>query len=386
MESKKAFSTQLTALAALVLILVPQVSFAFGKRSPYQLSREACLKGAHSQLDVQASHILLSALGVSHPKLSDTIDSLAPGPARGVFNAKLHQSMETIGCAFDDIAQFDTVEQVMDAIEIHSYKISPSDTPKFLRPGFVAIMAGIDSDNTIVIETTTDGFVFHVCEADPNTFGSKPPAPTPNCQKLLNGSFFIPIDEMLEQTSGLKAAILTVLKAIGSMSIIVTSNLGLTIASPAAQVVSTVIAPDPIASYERDHMVDVATQDMLSMGQRRAGDNPRGEDGMVVTRLLPYSYADLKSAMIDILKSEFKDEYDQLQSYSHDPNDPNILGTPALKMERDFRDRMLKQIQDAATPAPAPSPTSSPTSSGSMVPTESSSDAQPVGVTHAVMP
>ncbi|WP_218274432.1 hypothetical protein, partial [Pseudomonas sp. FW305-3-2-15-C-R2A1] len=82
---------------------------------------------------------------------------------------------------------------------------------------------------TIFIETTTSGFVFHACEHDTNTPGNDAPAPTEACPTLFNRSLYVPVDEFLENSSGLQHKVLMVLKSLAATSVIITSNLGLSI-------------------------------------------------------------------------------------------------------------------------------------------------------------
>ena len=338
------------------LVVGCAVFTSFGMSSPafaesfagLKLSKEHCLAGDEKARTKMAQGIFEDLTLECVPEQSSELSVFFKNNSKKnhEFMVKLGVEMKKRGCAFSKKMDFSTVSETLASISEKTFQLAdPSEIPSWMQPGFTAVLAGYDSDSTLVIETSQDGFIFHRCERDDTNPTSVAPPPSLECPLLFNSAVFIPVDRLLLRAGGVKYAVLSVLKAVASVSVVVTSNLGLAAISPIAQTAVNLVNPTPIADLRRDQQVKQAIQDLLEMGNVKNLDHQDGSPagisgpgGAVVTRLFPFKYDDMKQAMIDVNQGIEKSMYRQLKMIEKDPENPNMELLPALAMERKFRD------------------------------------------------
>ena len=307
-----------------------------------------CLTGDHATQLVQAQLILDDVTKVEklargpHLPPETNLTDIYDSEQLPDFYIQLSLAVTKRGCAISTRARLDTIGEVLDALTEHTFQIPINPAvPQWLVPGFKAVLAGYDSNNTIFIETTLDGFKFHACEKEDGKPDSFAAPPSEDCPALLNDSIMIPVDQMLKKSSGVKHALLSTLNVLIGLSVIVTSSLGLQFISPAAIVAMTLLNPTPQADIQRDFRVAQANRDLLNMGSKSA----RLDDNQIVTRLLPYKYVDLRQAQVDLFGEVFKSEYKQLNRMHKHIRHPNIQSLQSLKMELDFHTRVQEMYE-----------------------------------------
>ncbi len=360
-----------TQILLLALLFATSNAQGMGAKSPVRVDAKApCLEGTDAEKQNAAQQIFLSLVAETVPAKGGKMAALPTDEkmmaafskdVEGHFFHKLALEMQKHGCAFSDSAKFSSVGETIDSIAKDSYKISPNaGVPQWLKPGFKAVLGAYDNNNTIFIETTASGFIFHACEHDSNTPGNDAPAPTESCPTLFNKSLYVPVEELLQRTSGLKYKVLLVLKALAGTSVILTSNLGLGVVSPVAAAVVNLTNPDPLAVMKRDQTIGDATIAFLQLGAHSSAL----DDKLIVSRMLPAKYDDLKEALTDVVGQIFQSEYKKLGEINKHPENPNLSLMPAEQIETEFHERVQKEYEAAKSadgkPAPSESAPSTP--------------------------
>ena len=311
-------------------------------------SATPCFSGDRLAKAIAAENLLQKITGITFNKVRADFDmsSIYKGSKLTEFYVELAQAVKARNCVFDKgNVKVDSYVHVIQALAYHSYKIEPTETiPEWLKPGkFIAVLAGSDSDNEIVITLNKYGFVFHKCEADPNTYGSKPPPPTSHCPPLMNSVAFVPVDQFLKNTTGFDHFLMTTLKAFGSIGLIVTSNLSYALASPVAQTALAVANPTPLSDYEMEYEVDKVVQQTVEMGNLRDQKrkmNHKGYDNntFLVTRWFPnMTYAELKSGLRANIENILTEDFSKLDALKHDPTNMYEIDSAMMIQEREFR-------------------------------------------------
>ena len=321
-------------------------------------SATPCFSGSRLEKAIVAENLLQKMTGITFNTVRADFDmsSVYKGSKLTEFYVKLAQAVKAHDCVFDkgDI-KVDSYVHVIQALAYHTYKIDPAETiPEWLKPGkFIAVLAGSDNDNEIVITLNNYGFVFHRCEADPNTYGSRPPPPTSHCPPLMNSVAFVPVDQFLKNTTGFDHFLMTTLKAFGSIGLIVTSNLSYALASPIAQTTLAIVSPTPLSDYEMEYEVDKVVQQTVEMGNLREQKRKMNSDGhdkniFLVTRWFPnMTYEELKAGLRANIEKILTEDFDKMDALKHDPTNMHEIDSAMMIQERQFRYEVEQQLLKA---------------------------------------
>lgn len=321
-----------------------------------ELSHRDCLMGDKKDRLVLSARILSQLVKDPATLTPDAeLTSLNLVDSTTSIYSQLGKKADDLGCEFTPRARFKTVKDAIYALGNHAMQIKQTkeNAPSWLKPGFKAVIAGDDdSKSRIFLTTTPDGFKFYKCEEDPIS-GTVPHVGT-GCDPLMDGTFVVPVEELLNKARGPRHAVLLVLKTVGQFSVAFTSVLGLNLASPVAQTISTMIDPNPLNLVQRDHKISVAIQDLFMLGENNQADLTK--DDFILTRRLPFKYADLKQAIQDILQDIDQKEYRELEKYAASVHNPSVKKTTAYKQELEFHNQIVQDYKDGLKAAPQADP------------------------------
>jgi len=314
--------------------------FVLGNPHP---STTLCFSGNKLARAVAAENLVqqISGISFSQQRADFPMSSKFQGQNLAAFYVALAQAIRARGCMFDrgDV-NVETYVNVLRSLVFHAHKIEQNkDIPDWLKPRkFEAVLWAADSENKIVIGTTPDGFTFHACEADPNTYRSKPPPPTTDCPPMMASVLVVPVDEFLKSTTGVEHYFMATLKAFSSIGLIITSNLGLAVASPIAQTATTLVNPMPLSQYQMNYSIDETVTEEIKMGnlhQRDVQGDPQASDqSFVVTRFFPYiNYADLKQGLENDIENVLRPDFKKLGVLDRNPYDMSQVDSSMENLE-----------------------------------------------------
>ena len=322
------------------------------------LTSQHCLEGSQSERWVQARAIVAALRGAEEWSSVDTIQKTAKVDLNKVI-PELGKYGDARECEFANNAKFDNDYELVRAVATQFYKKKKEKAlPTWLNPGFKAVLSGFDSDNALFIEMTEKGFVFHDCESS----DSNVVAPTPNeaCPKMFNSSIYVPAEQMFANSVGAKHVVLMSLKIVAEVGVVALSvfdsALGNTssnlinqisaLAGGGATLVNETFGPQPVTDATQLYQGERAISDMIKFGQISKG-------GTIVTRILPFTWAELKGSVNQMVEDIFKQDYHQMNQIDRHPKNPKDNGQnyPGLDMEQDFHTRINQE--SLATPTPA---------------------------------
>ena len=339
----------------------------------YASKAENCFSGNDEARTLLATRSLEGIIDTS-PLPADTTNlktlPLKKADATSTLNAqqqnnityRLAELADQLSCEFSLTGQFKTLGQTRDSM-VNSFhkKDAAEDKDVEIKPGFKMAIIPSDGPNFIFLEVTEDGFVFHDCGKDDKDFTRSKVYPGSFCRTLLSEGAFIPVHQFLHDLNSGRHVRRVFFKALSQMTVVVTSSLGAGLISPIATGISSYLEQDSMARIKRDFTVHKVIQEMLhleTLALQNEVENKVRDPGAVasdsiLSRLVPYSYEDLRGALVDVLTVMLADDFKQMKVMDRSPGNPSLINLPGLKIQQSVN-RVYNQLYQEGKTAPAP--------------------------------